>query len=79
MLKRLLLSAFLALAVCGVSFYLAFFAGLIYTAVLGPAQPANDAGLQVTLRHLALPVSLLLGCLSFFIAFRHSGKSPRRL
>jgi len=78
MLKRLFLSCFLALAVCGLSFYLAFFAGLIYSTITGPPNPANDPGLQLALRHVALPVSLVLGCLSFLLAFRRFGKTPHR-
>jgi TRAP-type C4-dicarboxylate transport system permease small subunit len=78
MLKRLFLSCFLALAVCGVSFYLAYFAGLIYSALTGPANPANDPGLQAALRHLAVPFSLALGCLAFLLAFRRFGKTLRR-
>jgi TRAP-type C4-dicarboxylate transport system permease small subunit len=78
MLKRLFLSCFLALAVCGLSFYLAFFAGLIVRTLSGPANPANDPGLQMGLRHLALPLSVGLGCLSFLLAFHRFGKAPRR-
>lgn len=71
MAKRLFQSCLLALVVCGSSFYLAYFAGLIYAAATGPANPANSTGLQWNLRHFALPASLGLGLLTFFFAFRH--------
>jgi hypothetical protein len=70
MAKRVFLSCFLALVACGLSFYLTYFGGLIYAAATAPLNPANDLGLQWTLRHIALPVSLVLGLLTFVVAFR---------
>ena len=75
MAKRLFLSGFLALAACGLCFYVAYFAGLIYTSLVGPLHPANDFGLQRALRHVALPVSLVIGGVMFGLAFRRFGKS----
>jgi len=76
--KRLLLSGFVASVACGLSFYIAYFAGLIYTSIAGPLHPVNDLGLQWVLRHIALPTSLVIGSVIFAVAFRRFGKSGHR-
>ncbi len=79
MAKRFLISAFVAFVVCGISFYLAYFAGLIYLAISGPLNPANDPGLQVGLRHVALPVSVGLAVIAFIVSFRRlASRQPER-
>jgi hypothetical protein len=70
MLKRVLFSSFLALVICGISFYLAYFVGLIYSAATGPLNPANTQSFQAALRHIALPICIGLGIATFIIAFR---------
>jgi TRAP-type C4-dicarboxylate transport system permease small subunit len=79
--KRYIICAFFALVVCGVSFYLAYFIGLIYSAATGPLNPANSSALQATLRQFALPISLGLAIVTFVVALFRSGKqsppSPR--
>jgi type III secretory pathway component EscS len=70
MAKRLFLSCFLALVVCGLSFYLASFAGGMYGNAVGSL---NDSSLQWALRHVALPASLALGAVVFGFAFRRFG------
>jgi predicted MFS family arabinose efflux permease len=72
MAKRVFLSCFLALVVCGLSFYLASFAGVMYTNAVGPL---DDSSLQWALRHVALPASLALGALVFGFAFRRFGNT----
>jgi hypothetical protein len=79
MAKRVFLSCFLALVACGVFFYLVCFAGLMYTDVIGPLNPPNDSGLQWVLRHVALPVSIVLGALVFRFAFRRFGNQTNLL
>jgi len=76
MAKRVFLSCFLALVACGMCFYVAYFAGLLYAAVTAPMNPPNDPGLQWALRHVALPASLLLGIVVFRFAFRRFGNLP---
>jgi TRAP-type C4-dicarboxylate transport system permease small subunit len=76
MSKRLLLSLLFALVVCGVSFYLAYFVGLIYLTASGPLNPANAPGFQAALRHVALPVSIGLGAAVFVLALWRLGKRP---
>jgi hypothetical protein len=70
MTKRLLFSALLALVFCGISFYLACFAALIYAAASGPLNPANAARVQAALRHVALPFCLAVGLAAFAVCFR---------
>ncbi|MFB3812531.1 MAG: hypothetical protein ACE14L_00345 [Terriglobales bacterium] len=68
MRKRLLLSIFLGLAACGVFFYLFVMMALVWTALTGPQNPATNPELQVTLRQVALPISIALGIV-VFVAF----------
>ena len=75
MTKRFFLSCFVALAVCGTSFYLAYFAGLLWVAASGHFNPVNDFALQWWLRHLALPVSVVLGLVAFGLGFRRFARS----
>lgn len=70
MLKRVLLSSFIAVVICGVSFYVAYSVGLIYIAATGPLNPANAPTFQSALRHVALPVSITLGIMAFIFALR---------
>lgn len=84
MLKRVLFSGFLALVICGVFFYLAYFVGLIYSAATGPLNPANTQSLQAALRHTVLPISIGLGVATFIVAFRglcrrNSDKKPAKV
>jgi hypothetical protein len=76
MAKRVFLSCFLALVACGLSFYVAYFTGLMYAAATGPLNPPNDSGLQWALRHVALPISLVVGAVVFRFAFRRFGNVP---
>ena len=73
MAKRLALASLFALVACGVSFYLAYFAALIYHAVSGPLNPANARPLQAFLRHVALPASLALAAMTFMLALWFGG------
>jgi hypothetical protein len=75
MAKRLFLSCFLGFVICGLSFYVAYFAGLIYTAATGPLNPANTPHLEGVLRHVALPISLVLGAAAFLLSFRRFGRN----
>jgi hypothetical protein len=75
MAKRWLLSCFFAFVICGLSFYLAYFAGLIYAALSGPLNPANTPRLAGSLRHIAAPVSMALGVGAFIVCFRRYGKA----
>ena len=77
MWKRILFAGFAGVVACGVSFYLAYFAGLMYEAAVRPVNSPNDFGLQAGLRHVALPVSLALGLLAFGLALLRSAKSRR--
>lgn len=77
MLKRVLFSGFLALVICGVFFYLAYFVGLIYCAATGPLNPANTQSLQAALRHIVLPISIGLGVATFIVAFCGLGRRSR--
>lgn len=80
MAKRLFLSCFMALVACGVFFYVASFAGFLYTSLAGPLHPVNEFALQWMLRHIALPVSLVIGAVIFGLAFRRFGRSePRKI
>jgi hypothetical protein len=79
MAKRLMLSCLLAFVICGISFYLAYFAGLIYAAATGPLNPANTPHLEGGLRHVALPISLALGATAFVLAFRRSGRDAKKI
>ncbi len=72
MVKRVLLSVILAVVFCGVTFYLAYFIGLMYSAVTGPLNPANAGILQQRLRHIALPISVGVGVLTFLAAITRS-------
>ena len=78
MLKRVLLSGFVAVVVCGLSFYVAYFGGLIYSAATGPLNPANARALETDLRHLGVPVSLGLAIAVFALAFWQLGKRSRQ-
>ena len=73
MAKRISRAALIALVVCGVSFYLAYFAALIYHAVSGSLNTATARPLQAFLRHVALPASLAVAAMTFALAFRHGG------
>ncbi len=50
MLKRLMLSGCFAVVVCGLSFYVAYFVGVLYAVATGPLNPANASGLPAGLR-----------------------------
>jgi TRAP-type C4-dicarboxylate transport system permease small subunit len=74
MARRVVLSAFVALVICGLSFYLAYFAGLIYASVTGQLNAANTQSIQQSLRQYALPISLGLGSATFVLAFWRSAR-----
>ncbi len=78
MRKLWFLSIFIALVACGVFFYLFYMVALMYMALSGPANPANDPGLQWILQHVALPASLLLGAASFAVVFRNLRRRQAR-
>ncbi len=79
MRKLWFLSIFIALVACGVFFYLFYMVALMYMALSGPANPANDPGLQWTLRHVALPASVLLGLGAFAVVFRNLRRRQERM
>ncbi len=78
MRKLWFLSIFIALVACGVFFYLFYMIALIYLTLSGPANPVNDPGLQWTLRHVALPASVLLGLGAFVVVFRNLRRRQAR-
>lgn len=74
MVRRLLVSGFFAVVACGLSFYVFYFIGLIYTTVAGAVDPANTHPIQAGLRHIALPLSVGLAVVVFVLAFIRWGK-----
>ena len=74
MARRLLLSCCLGMVTCGLCFYLFNFLWLIYASATGQLNPTNSPGVQLALRHYALPASLALGLIVFWAAFGRSGK-----
>ena len=71
--RRLLLSLFMAMVACGLCFYVLNFAGLIHAAATGPLNPANSHGLQMGLRHFAVPASVAVGVVVFWVVFIRRG------
>jgi TRAP-type C4-dicarboxylate transport system permease small subunit len=73
-LRRIIFSLFLALVVCGMSFYLILFVSLTVMVLTHQANPATTPGLQAGLRHVALPVSAGLAVLAFVFSFWRWGR-----
>lgn len=76
--KRFVLAAFFALVACGLSFYVLLFPALAYFRISGGANPAMATGLQATLRHVLLPVSIAVGAFVFLVTLRRLGARESR-
>jgi hypothetical protein len=68
--RRVLFAALFAFFACGMTFYLFLCLGIMADLVLRGWNPANSTGLQTMLRTLAVPISLLAGCVVFAITVR---------
>jgi TRAP-type C4-dicarboxylate transport system permease small subunit len=73
-LRRAVFSLFLALVVCGMSFYVILFLSLSVIVLTHQANPATAPGLQAGLRHIVLPISAGLAVLAFVLSFWHLGR-----
>lgn len=71
----MLLSLFLALAAGGATSYLIALVGVIITLFTSGRNSADTPGLNSWLRLIVLPVSVGIGMLVFFLAFRRSQPS----
>ncbi len=74
LLARILFSLFLAIVACGMSFYVILFVTLAVSALTHQANPASTPALQGNLKHIVLPISLLLGAGVFVLSMMRWGK-----
>lgn len=76
-MKRLLFALFIGFVATGISFYLILFCSLSFYLFVQGMNPAEAPGLRAGLRHVALPVSVVLGVVVFIVGLRR--KDPGAL
>ncbi len=73
-----MVAALFALVACGLSFYVLLFPALAYVRISNGANPVVAIGLQSALRHVLLPISIVLGALVFLVSLHRLGGRERR-
>jgi TRAP-type C4-dicarboxylate transport system permease small subunit len=72
-----MLSVFLALVACGMSFYVILFGALMLFVLKHPLNPPDAPHLQAALRYFAVPISVVSAIVVFLFSFSRLGKREK--